>query len=76
MFNSFLLTRFDCIWPVYKLYLSCTVKTVYNNTIGSPVLCCYNQVVVVTSTFCTETSETVPNMCVVVERVMLYPVTL
>ena len=34
----------------------------------STVLCCYNQViVVVTSTFCTETSETVPNMCVVVD---------
>jgi hypothetical protein len=25
---------------------------------------------------CTETSETVPNMCVVVERVMLYQVNL
>ena len=33
-------------------------------------------VVDVTSTFCTETSETVPNMCVVVEREMLYQVTL
>ena len=34
-------------------------------TIGSTVLCCYNQVVVVvTSTHCTgmESSETVPNM--------------
>ena len=42
------------------------VKTVYNNTIGPPVLCCYNQVAVVTSSICAETSETVLNMCVVV----------
>jgi hypothetical protein len=45
-----------------------TVKTVDNNTISFTVLCCHNQVVVVTSTFCTETSETVPYMCVVKER--------
>ena len=31
----------------------CTVKTVYNSTTGSTVLCCYNQVIV-TGTFCTE----------------------
>ena len=49
-------------------YIECTAKTVYSNTTGSTVLCCYNQVVVVTSTICTETSETVPNMCVVVKE--------
>ena len=36
----------------------------------------HNQAVAVASTFCTEASETVPNMCVVVERVALYQVTL
>ena len=35
-------------------------------------VCCYNQVVVVTSTYYTETSETVRNVCVVVEGMMLY----
>ena len=40
------------------------IKIVYNNTIGSPVSYCYNRVVVVTSTFCIETSTTIPNMCV------------
>ena len=43
-----------------------------NNTIGSTIASCYNRVVVVTSTFCTETSDTVLNMRVVVERVILY----
>ena len=33
-------------------------------------------VAVVTSTFCTETSETVPNRCAVVGTAMLYQVTL
>ena len=58
------------------IFLEVPVRTVHTNTIGSTVLCCYNQVVVVTSTFCSETSETAPNMCVVVERVKLHQVTL
>ena len=48
-----------------------TVKLVYNNTLSATKMCCYNQVVVVTSTFCTETSESVSAMCVVVKRLML-----
>ena len=48
-----------------------TVKLVYNDTLGATKMCCYNQVVVVTKTFSTETIDTVPNMCVVVKRLML-----
>ena len=44
-------------------------------TTGSTTRCFFNQVAVVTSTFYTETSETVPNVCVVVGRVALYQVT-
>ena len=47
------------------------VKLVYNDTLGATKLCCYNQVVVVTRTFSTETIESVPAMCVVVKRLML-----
>ena len=35
-------------------------------------MCCYNQVVVVSRTFSTETIESVPAMGVVVKRLMLY----
>ena len=49
-----------------------TVKSLYNNTIGSTTTCCYNQVAVVTSTFRTENKQFPIHMCVVVERVMLY----
>ena len=45
-----------------------TVKLVYNDTLGATKMCCYNQVVVVTRTFSTETIESVPAMCVVVKR--------
>ena len=48
-----------------------TVKLVYNDTFGATKMCCYNQVVVVTRTFSTETIESVPAMCVVVKRLML-----
>ena len=54
------------IWGGGQGVMLITVKTVYNSIIGSNVLYCYvyySQVAVVTSTFCTETSETVPNMC-------------
>ena len=54
----------ECLW--YD-----TVKLVYNDTTGATKMCCYHQVVVVTRTFSTETIETVPNMCVVVKRLML-----
>ena len=48
----------------------CTVKPLYNNTTGSTTTCCcISQVGAVTSTSCTETSETVPTMCVFVESV-------
>ena len=40
-----------------------TVKLVYNDTTGATKMCCYNQVVVVTMTFCTETIESVPATC-------------
>ena len=63
------------VTTIDRFHCSCKTKPIYT-TIGSTVLCSYNQVAVVTSTFCIETSETVPNMCVVVERVMLYQVTL
>ena len=53
-----------------RIFLVGAVEPLYNTTIGSTTTYCYNQVVVVTSTFCTEASETVPSMCVVVERVM------
>ena len=52
-----------------------TVKLVYNDTLGATKMCSYNQVVAATRTFSTEASETVPNMCVVVERLMLQTVT-
>ena len=48
-----------------------TVRLVYNDTLGATIMCCYNQVVVVTRTFSTETTESVPAMCVVVKRLML-----
>ena len=48
-----------------------TVKLVYNNTLGATKMCCYNQVVVVTRTFSTDTIESVFAMCVVVKRLML-----
>ena len=48
-----------------------TVKLVYNDTLGATKMCCYNQGVVVTKAFCTETIESVPAMCVVVKRLML-----
>ena len=48
-----------------------TVKLVYNDTLGATKMCCYNQVVVVTRTFSTETIQSVPAMCVVVKRSML-----
>ena len=38
-------------------------QTVHNSTTGPTTTCCYKQAVGVTSTFCTEVSETVPNMC-------------
>ena len=48
-----------------------TVKLVYNDTLGATKMCCYNQVVVVTRIFSTETIVSVPAMCVVVKRLML-----
>ena len=51
------------------MYL-CTVKLVYD-TLGVTKMCCYNQVVVVTRTFSTETIESVPAVCVVVKKLML-----
>ena len=53
------------------VYCGYTVKLVYNDTLGATKMCCYNQVVVVTRTFSTETIESVPAMCVVVKRLML-----
>ena len=53
----------------------CTVKLVYNDTSGATKMCCYNQVVVVTRTFSTETIESAPAMCVVVKRLMLQTMT-
>ena len=48
-----------------------TVELAYNDTLGATKMCCYNQVVVVTGTFSTETIESIPAMCVVRERLML-----
>ena len=48
-----------------------TVKLVYNDTLGATKMCCYNQVVVVSRKFSTETIESVPAMRVVVKRLML-----
>ena len=48
-----------------------TVKLVYTDTLGATNMCCYNQVVVVTRTFSTETIESAPAMGVVVKRLML-----
>ena len=48
-----------------------TVKLVYNDTLGATKLCCYNQVVVVTRAFSTETIESVSAMCVAVKRLLL-----
>ena len=56
---------------VYKHLYCSTVKLVYNDTLGASKICCYNQVVVVTRTFSTETIEYVPAMCVVVKKLML-----
>ena len=62
----------DCI-RFHVVYIICiyahiyTVKLVYNNTLGATKMCCYNQVVVVTRTFSTETIESIPAMCVVVK---------
>ena len=53
------------------LISTCTVKLVYSNTLGATKMCCYNQVVVVTRTFSTETTESVPAMCVVIKSLML-----
>jgi hypothetical protein len=49
----------------------CTVKLVYNDTLDATKMCCYDQVVVVTRTYSTETIESVPAMCVVVKKLML-----
>ena len=54
-----------------KVYIAGPVKLVYNDTLGATKMCCYNQVVVVTRTFNTETIESIPAMCVVVKRLML-----
>ena len=53
-----------------------TTKPLYNSTIGSATTCCYGQVVIVTSAFRSETSETPLNMyvCYCIERLMLYKV--
>ena len=48
-----------------------TVKLVYNDTLGATKMCCYNQVVVVTRIFSTETIESVSAMCVAVKRLLL-----
>ena len=48
-----------------------TVILVYNDTLGATKMCCYNQVVVVTRTFGTETIESIPAKCAVVKRLML-----
>ena len=47
-----------------RIDISSTVTLVYSKTLGATKMCCYNQVVVITRTFSTETIETVPNMCV------------
>ena len=52
-------------------HIICTVKLVYNDTLGATKMCCYSQVVVVTRTFSAETIESVPAMCVVVKRLRL-----
>jgi hypothetical protein len=64
--------QFSLLIPERPLALRITtVKLVYNDTIGTTKICCYNQVVVATRTFSTETIESVPAMCVVVKRLML-----
>ena len=63
--------------PLHSLQRYCahvyvgTVKFVYSDTPVATRICCYNQVVVVTRTFSTETIDSVPAMCVVVKRLML-----
>ena len=57
-----------CMYACMYVY---TVKLVYNDTLVATKMCCYNQVVVVTRTFSTETIESVPAMCVVVKRLMV-----
>ena len=52
---------------VYILYCSQNCSQQHYNIISSTVLCCYNQVAVETSTFCTETSETID-----LQHAMLY----
>ena len=53
------------------MYVVSTVKLVCYDSLGATKMCCYNQVVVVTGIFSTETIESVPAMCVVVKRLML-----
>ena len=47
--------------PVLSVYIyrcqPSTVKLVYNDTLGATKMCCYNQVVVISMTFTTETIE-------------------
>ena len=69
------------IRTVHTLYVWDTAQHTYMSicalykTIGSTPACCHNQVRVATTALCTETSETMSNMCVV-KRVMLYQLTL
>ena len=62
-----------CYWNEETWFISNlhTDKLVYNDTLGATKICCYNQGVVVTRAFCTETIESVPAMRVVVKRLML-----
>ena len=60
-----------CCILLIVLFCNCIVlqsKFFATNPLGSTTTCCYNQDVVVTSIFCTETNETVPNMCAAAER--------
>ena len=63
--------KLNKIGVLFSVSVYITVKLVYNDTLGATKMCCYNQVVVVTRTFSTETIESVPAMCVVVKRLML-----
>ena len=65
--------RINIFLPIYGCKIidhASAVKLVYD-TLGATKMCCYNQVVVVASTFSTETIESVPAMGVVVKRLML-----
>ena len=64
--NSLFIINFSVLMQYKSIQNIDTVKLVYNNTLGPTKMCCYNQVVVVTRTFSTETIESVPTMCVVV----------